>query len=253
MNNLKIFENNDFGSIRTVNVNNEPYFVGRDVAVALGYTNPSKAIGDHCKGVTKRYPLATSGGIQDVRIISEPDLLRLIVNSKLPSAVRFEAWVFEEVLPSIRKHGGYIAVSENETDDEIIFKAMNLLQVRLSEREKELQTANETIKEQQPAVLFANAVKESDSSIYLKDLATILKQNGFNIGQNRLFVWMRENGFLCSSKQYWNKPTQRALDSGLFEVKQALITKPNGETKPTFTPFVTGKGQVYFVNRFLKE
>lgn len=163
-----------------------------------------------------------------------------------PNAKRFKRWVTSEVLPSIRKHGGYIAGQEQMTDEELIQKALLVATNKLKERERQLE-------EQKPKVLFANSVETSKTSILIGDLAKLIKQNGHDIGQNRLFKWLRENGYLIKTGERKNMPTQTAMDLGLFEVKERTVSNPDGSIRITKTTKVTGKGQVYFVNKFLKE
>lgn len=228
-----------------------PLFCGKDVATVLGYANTKDALARHCKGVAKRYPLQTSGGTQEARFITEPDLYRLIVSSKLPAAREFESWVFEEVLPAIRKHGGYLTpakVEEVLTDpDTIIRLATDLKKERTRRAVLEAQA-----KVDRPKVLFADAVSTSSSTCLVGELAKILRGNGVEIGQNRLFAWMRDNGFLISRRgSDWNMPTQRAMEQGLFKIKETAITHSDGHVTVNRTPKVTGKGQEYFIARLL--
>ena len=186
MNELRIFSSDEFGQIRTAEINGKPYFVASDVATALGYATPRDAIARHCKGVVKR-DTPTSGGTQELSYINEGDVYRLIMRSKLPAAEKFESWVMDEVIPSIRKNGGYIAGQENQ------------------------------------------------------------------IGQKRLFEWMRNNGYLVKFGASKNMPMQRYIEQGLFEVKESNVQNPDGSVRITRTTKVTGKGQVYFVNKFIGE
>lgn len=246
MNELQIFKNEEFGQMRTLTIHDEPWFVGRDVATALGYSNPSKTIKDHVdsedKGVTKRYTL---GGEQELTIINESGLYSLILSSKLPSAKRFKRWVTSEVLPSIRKNGGYIDGQGTLSDEELMAKALMVAQNTIKSKNKE-------IERMRPKEIFANAVSASETTVLVGELAKILRQNGINIGQNRLFDWMRENGYLIrrdgSDK---NMPTQRSMEMGLFEIKETIISHSDGHTTINKTPKVTGKGQLYFINLFL--
>lgn len=244
------FDNAEFGNLRTVESDGVIEFCGKDIANALGYANPSKALKDHCKGVTKRYPLATPGGIQNVRFISEPDLYRLIAHSKLPNAQKFESWIYTDVLPSIRKHGGYLTpekVEEALTDpDTIIRLATNLKEERAKRQELEAENL-----ELAPKALFADAVAASDNTMLVGELAKLLASNGIHIGQNRLFAWLRGNGYLMKDGSWRNMPTQRSMDMGLFVVKETAITHADGHVTLSRTPKVTGKGQRYFVGRFL--
>lgn len=249
MNDLKIYENKEFGEIRTVNIDGEPWFVGKDVAEILGHSNPQRALRDYIddddKGVTK---IVTPGGIQTMAIINESGLYSLILSSKLPNAKKFKKWVTGEVLPSIRKNGGYIAGQETMSDDELMARALQVAQNKILERDKQIETMK-------PKAIFADAVAASHTSILVGELAKILKQNGVNIGQNRLYEWLRENGYLIRGNKRTdrNAPTQRSMDMGLFEVKISTVVNSDGSVRETRTTKVTGKGQQYFINKFLTE
>ena len=244
MNNLQVFRNEQFGEVRTIEEDGKILFCGSDCARALGYTNPSKALGDHCKGVTKRYTL-TAGGKQAVSFIPEGDLYRLITHSKLPAAEKFESWVFDEVLPSIRKHGGYIAGQETMSDDELMAKALLMAHSKIEEKDKQ-------IEQMAPKAIFADAVAASSTSILVGELAKLLKQNGIDTGQNRLFQRLRNEKYLISRKgSDYNMPTQRSMEMGLFEIKETAVTHSDGHTSVNKTVKVTGKGQQYFINKFV--
>lgn len=243
-NEIQIFNNPEFGSVRTLTSDDVVWFCGKDVAEALGYKRPKDAVAAHCKGAVKRSPLKTSGGMQDFTFITEPDVFRLIVSSKLPTAQKFEAWVFEEVLPSIRKNGGYIPVTEDESPEVIVAKALKLANNIIENQKKQ-------INEMKPKALFADAVATSSTCILVGDLAKLLKQNGYDTGQKRLFAWLRENGYLIKQGSSYNMPTQRAMEQGLFEVKESTVQNPDGSVRVTKTTKVTGKGQQYFANLFL--
>lgn len=250
MNNIQVFENEEFGNIRTIEINEKPYFVGVDVAKALGYSNPRDALSRHCKGVVKRDTL-TNRGVQRLSYINEGDLYRLIIKSKLPSAEKFELWVFEEVLPSIRQNGGYIMNQENLSDSELLAKAVLVAQKTIANKDKIIEQQKAKIEQDKPKALFADAVSASKTSILVGELAKILKQNGADIGQNKLFAWMREKGYLIKRKgSDYNMPTQKSMEMGLFEIKETSITKPDGSTHISKTTKVTGKGQIYFTNKF---
>lgn len=250
MNELKIFENAEFGQVRATKINGQPYFVGIDVAKVLGYANPQKAIRDHCKGVNETcYP--TNGGMQKIKVIPESDIYRLIIKSKLPSAERFEKWVMEEVLPSIRKNGGYIAGQENMSDEELMAKALLVAQNKIAEKDRLLEEKQAHIEQMKPKAIFADAVSASHTSILVGDLAKLICQNGVQIGQKRLFQWLRDKGYLMKSGASYNMPMQRYVEQGLFEVKESNIQNPDGSIRITRTTKVTGKGQVYFINKFL--
>lgn len=257
MNKIQIFQNEQFGKVRiAMNENEEPLFCLADVAKALGYNRPADAVSQHCKGVVI-LPTPTNGGIQEMKYGKESEVYRLTMKSKLPDAEKFQDWVCDEVLPSIRKHGAYMTQETLEkaltSPDFLIQLATNLKEEKQKriEAEQKAELAEQTIKSNAPKVLFADAVSTSQRSCLVAELAKILQQNGVNIGQNRLFAWMRENGYLCSKGQYYNQPTQKAMDLGLFELKQTTINKPDGSILVSTTTKVTGKGQVYFVNKFL--
>lgn len=251
MNALKIFENSEFGMIRTIEEDGKVLFCGKDVAIALGYKRPADAIAAHCKGsVIRRLP--TKGGEQDMKFIPEGDVYRLVAKSELPGAERFERWIFDEVLPSIRKHGAYMTP---ETLEAAILNPDTMIKIctALKEEQDKRKTLESKVKQDAPKVLFADAVATSHTSILIGELAKILKQNGLDIGQNRLFAALRNGGFLISRKgSDYNMPTQRSMNAGLMEIKETTIANPDGSVRITRTPKVTGKGQIYFTRRFLE-
>lgn len=256
MNDLKIFENKEFGEIRTVIENGEPWFVGKDVAEILGYSNTSKAVMNHVDEEDKRFLMLDIADSQNgnlpvgqskTALVNEGGLYSLIIGSKLPNAKRFKRWVTSEVLPSIRKNGGYIAGQETMTDDELMARALQVAQNKILERDKQIETMK-------PKAIFADAVAASHTSILIGDLAKLINQNGVSIGQKRLFKWLRDNGYLIKREgSDRNMPTQRSMEMKLFEVKESTISNPDGSVRITRTPKVTGKGQQYFVNKFLTE
>ncbi|OUP31672.1 phage antirepressor Ant [Bacteroides clarus] len=257
MNNIQIFQNEQFGKVRiAMNENEEPLFCLADVAKALGYSNPAKAVIDHCKGVTV-LETPTQSGVQAIKYGKESEVYRLTMKSKLPDAEKFQDWVCDEVLPSIRKHGAYMTQKTLEkaltSPDFLIQLATNLKEEKQKriEAEQKAEIAEQKIQKDAPKVLFADAVSASQRSCLVAELAKILQQNGVNIGQNRLFSWMRENGYLCQKGDYYNQPTQKAMKLRLFELKKTSITKPDGSVLVTTTTKVTGKGQIYFVDKFL--
>jgi len=252
---LQIFNNPEFGQVRTITIDDKDYFVGLDIAKALGYKKPSQAVIDHCKGIRKM-EIPSNGGIQETNLIPEGDLYRLIVKSQLPQAEKFEKWVFDEVLPSIRKHGMY-AKDEILNNPDLLIKVATELK-REKEEKKILQLKNaeqeKQLEEQKPQVIFAQSVQASKTSILVGDLAKLIKQNGVNIGANRLFIWLRDNGYLIKRKGTdYNMPTQYSMDLELFEVKETSITHSDGHISVSKTPKVTGKGQIYFINKFIKN
>lgn len=254
MEEIKTFNSPDLGSIRIVVMGTEPWFVGKDVAEILGYSNPSKALNDHIDNEDKlNNESLVSLGQRGGWLINESGLYSLILSSKLPTAKKFKRWVTSEVLPSIRKNGGYLTPEKVEevlsNPDTIIKLATDLKEERAKRQEAEalLQVAK-------PKVLFANAVTESDGTILIGDLAKFIKQNGRDMGQKRLFEQLRNDGFLIKQKcSSYNMPTQRAMDMGLFKVKESSIVQPDGVVRLTRTVKVTGKGQIYFINKYLGE
>lgn len=252
MNNLKIFESKEFGSIRTVTINNKPYFVGKDVASILGYSNVRDAIANHVyeddKGVEK---LDTPGGKQNMTVINESGLYALIFGSRLESAKRFKHWVTSEVLPSIREHGAYMTENTLEqalTNPDFLIQ----LAIKLKEEQEARKKLEEQAERDKPHTILGRAITTANTSILVGDLAKLAKQNGVNTGAKRMFEWMRENGYLIKRKGAdWNLPTQRSMEMGLFEIKESVHVDGNGCNKITRTPKVTGKGQEYFINKFL--
>lgn len=249
MNDLKIWENPEFGVLRVIEQDGEPWMVGKDVALALGYAKPRNAIAAHVDAEDKKdAPIqGYLGGTQEMTIINESGLYSLVLSSKLPGAKRFRRWVTNEVLPSIRKDGGYIKTAPGMTDADIMAKAILLAQ-------KTIEGQKAQIAEMTPKALFADAVSASSTSILVGDLAKLIRQNGMDIGQNRLFDWLRNNGYLIRAKgMSWNTPTQRSMDLGLFEVKETSITHADGHISVNKTVKVTGKGQIYFVNKLIPK
>jgi anti-repressor protein len=275
---IKIFENAQFGQIRTsLTESGEPLFCLVDVCKALGLTNPRQVKTTlSARGViTNDTPTYNQHGalvMQQMNFITEPNLYKCIFQSRKKEAEQFQDWVCGEVLPSIRKSGGYMVARQDETPEQIMARALMVAkdtidrqQAALKQSENKnylLQCQNDAltsmnegqqrhIKALMPGATFAKAVETSEHSILVGELARIIKQNGVEIGQNRLFQWMRDKGYLCKKGEMYNQPTQKALQMGLFELKKTVITKPNGDSLVTTTTKVTGKGQIYFVNKFL--
>lgn len=247
MNNLQVFQNENFGEIRTTEINNNPYVCLADVCKILELEQVSRVKSRlNRDGVTTSKVIDKLGREQEATFINESNLYKVIFQSRRPEAEAFTEWVTNEVLPSIRKNGGYIAGQENLSDDELIQKALIVAQRKIEERDRQLE-------EQKPKVLFANSVETAETSILIGDLAKLIKQNGHDIGQNRLFAWLRENGYLIKSGERRNMPTQTAMKMKLFEVKERTVNNPDGSIRITKTTKVTGKGQVYFVNKFLNK
>lgn len=233
--------------IRTVVIDGEPYFVAVDVAKVLGYIETGRAVRQHCRGGAKHTPILDSlGRSQEARVIAEADVLRLIISSRLPAAQQFEQWVFEDVLPTIRRTGRY----GSDVDMLTALPSSKLLALA-AEAAKRAEDAEAKITADAPKVLFADSVAASEDSILVARLAGILKQNGLDVGEIRLFARLREDGYLCKSRgQDWNRPTQRAMDLGLFEVIERTVQGSDGAPRLKFTAKVTGKGQQYFINKY---
>lgn len=253
MNNLQIFTSPDFGEVRTIQQNGEPWFVGKDVAQALGYSQTAKAVREHVKDNHKGMSiLDTPGGKQETTIIDEAGLYSLVMRAKTEKAEAFQEWVTSEVLPAIRKTGGYLAGSEDMTDAEIMAKAVLVAQSTIRQRDQRIKELESDVAAAKPKVLFADAVSASDSTILIGDLAKILKQNGYNTGQKRLFQWLRDNGYLIKRQGAdYNSPTQRSMELGLFRVKETPIIHADGHVTVNKTVKVTPKAQIYFANKFL--
>lgn len=253
MNELKIFENPVFGKVRVVEQGGEPWFVGKDVAEILGYSNTPKAIRDHVDDEDKLAErIVLSGQNREVAIINESGLYSLILSSKMPKAKEFKRWVTAEVLPAIRKTGGYIAGSEKMSDAELMAKAVLVAQATIKERDARIAELESDTQRMKPKEIFADAVSASEQTILIGDLAKLIKQNGHDMGQKRMFEWLRNNGYLIKRQGAdYNSPTQRAMELGLFRIKETAVTHSDGHVTVSKTVKVTGKGQAYFVNKLL--
>ena len=249
MNELQIFNSTEFGDIRTVEIDGKPYFVGTDVAKALGYAKPNNAVSTHCRYTLKRGIATKQGNMSEMVLIPEGDIYRLIIRSKLSSAERFERWVFDEVLPAIHHNGGYIMGQENLSDSELMAKAILVAQKTIEHKNQIIEQQKAKIEADRPKTIFADAVSTSHTSILIGDLAKLICQNGVQTGQKRLFQWMRENGYLMKTGASYNMPMQRYIEQGLFEVKESSVQNPDGSVRVTRTTKVTGKGQLYFINK----
>lgn len=251
-NELQIFNNPEFGEIRTLDESGAVLFCGSDVAKALGYSNPRDALSRHCRGVVKR-DTPTESGTQEMSFIPESDLYRLVFGSKLPTAEKFTDWVTREILPSVRRHGAYMTpevIERTLTDPDYIIQLATTLKEERQKR-KALEAQAEADK---PKVLFADSVASSQTSILVGELAKLLRQNGVDIGGTRLFRWLREKGYLIRrSGSDYNMPTQRSMELGLFKIKETAITHADGTVTVSKTVKVTPKAQIYFVNKFLGE
>lgn len=249
MNELQVFKNQEFGSVRTLVVNSEPWFVGKDVAEVLGYKNTKDALVKHVDSEDKEILKSQNATFENIpnrgmTIVNESGLYSLILSSKLPSAKKFKRWVTSEVLPALRKTGQYQV--KELSGQELMAKALIEAQSVLAAKDKQIQ-------EMKPKVVFADAVATSHTSILVGELAKILKQNGIEMGQKRLFAWLREKGYLIKRQGTdYNMPTQKAMELGLFEIKEGSYVNGSGVNITTKTPKITGKGQQYFINKFLQ-
>ena len=253
MSDLQLFQNPEFGRVRIVEVNGEAWMVGKDVAEALGYSNPQKAIRDHVdeddKTVNESF---TVNGTQGA-LINESGLYSLVLSSKLPNARKFRRWVTTEVLPTVRKHGAYMTP---ETLQAAILNPDTMIQLcqqlkAEQEHSRQLEAENAAML---PKAVFADAVSASKSSILVGELAKLLRQNGVDTGEKRLFHWLRQNGYLIKRNGAdHNMPTQRSIEQGLFVIKETTVCHADGHTTISQTPKVTGKGQQYFVNLHLRS
>lgn len=245
MNELQVFSNPDFGQVRTVIIDEVPWFVAKDVCDALSIaTNHVRESLDEDEVSNLRITeIGPEFGGKAPLIVSEAGLYSLILKSRKPEARAFKRWITHDVIPAIRKTGGY---QVPQTPAEQMAQGLLAAQKLLAEKDKR-------IEEMRPKEIFADAVTASETSILVGGLAKLIKQQGIDIGQKRLFAWMRENGFLIKHGTEKNMPTQRAMDMKLFEVKEGSYVDGNGVNRITRTTKVTGKGQVYFINRFLSD
>ena len=249
---IQVFNNGDF-RVRTIESGSEIWFVAKDVAEALEYSYWQPNIVAHVPEVWKGIKrINTPGGYQEMLCLTENGVYFFLGRSDKPKAIPYQMWIAGEVVPSIRKHGMYATPAKVEDILSNPDAFIQVLQAYKAEREKR-ESLEAKIEEDKPKLIFAEAVNTSKESILIGNLAKVLRQNGVEIGQNRLFEWLRENGFLIKCKgERWNMPTQDSIERGLFEVKTRVINNPDGTTRIVRTTKVTGKGQIYFVNRFLK-
>lgn len=243
-NDIQIYNNSQFGELRTTtDAHGEPWFVARDIANALGFTNTHDATRYLDEDEKGEEVFTSPRGEQSYTIVSEAGLYSIVLRSKKPEAKAFKRWVTHEVLPAIRRTGGYIAAREDESPEEILARALIVAKDTIERKDKR-------IAELEPKALFADAVGASDGTCLVGELAKMLRQNGVDIGQNRLFEWLRQNGYLGKQDSNRNVPTQKAMELGLFRIKETAITHSDGHVTITRTPKVTGKGQRYFFEKF---
>ena len=241
-NELQIFENPEFGRVRTTIIGGEPWFVAADVCRALDLGNPTRALDRLDNDERTLISIKGASNGKPVNGVNEPGLYSLVLGSRKPEAKKFKRWITHDVIPAIRKTGGYHVP---QSPEEQMAQGLLAAQKLLAEKDKR-------IEEMRPKEIFADAVSVSKTDILIGDLAKLIKQNGHDIGQKRLFAWLREKGYLIKRKGLdWNMPTQKAMEMKLFRVKETVVTHSDGHTTVSKTPKVTGKGQVYFVNKFL--
>lgn len=251
MNQLQIF-NYQAKEVRTVIKNGEPWFVAKDVCEVLELGNPSQALTRLDEDERNTIILNEGIGNPEKSIVSESGLYSLILGSRKPEAKQFKRWITHEVIPSIRKHGTYMTPNFVESALNNPDTMITFLQKYKEEQQKRIE-AEKQIEAQKPKVIFADAVSISKTSILIGDLAKLIKQNGYDIGQKRLFKWLRENGYLMQYGESYNMPTQKSMQLGLFEVKEGTVINPDDSIRITKTTKVTGKGQIYFINKFIEK
>ena len=246
MTSIQTYTNDRFGSVRALAVDGEPWFVAKDVCNALGLGNTTEALrplDEDEKGNISNSELAQNGGRSPL-IVSEAGFYKLVMRSRKPEAKAFQRWVTHEVLPAVRRDGAYVYSNGTEDDATLMARALLAAQRTIERNQRELE-------ELRPKALFADAVAASDGTCLIGELAKMMRQNGVNIGQNRLFEWMRENGYLGKSGSNRNVPTQRAMEMGLFRIKETAVTHSDGHVTINRTAKVMPKGQIYFMNKFL--
>ena len=248
MNELQIFNSSEFGQIRTVTKDNEPWFVATDICKALDIKNVTQAIQRLDNDERSMFNIGRQG---DTNCVNEYGLYNLVLASRKQGAKEFKRWITHEVIPSIRKSGGYIAGQETMSDSELMAKALLVAQKQIEQRNAIIEQQKAKIEADKPKTIFADAVSASKTSILIGDLAKLICQNGYKIGQKRLFEWLRENGYLIKSGSSKNMPMQRYVEQGLFEIKESNVQNPDGSVRITKTTKITGRGQIYFVNKFI--
>ena len=249
---IMAFENAEFGTVRVSTRDGEPWFVAKDVCDALGIAKYRDAVSRLDPDERGSVLVDTLGGAQEASAVSEPGFYKLVMRSRKPEAKAFQRWVTHEVLPAIRRTGGYMAARADETPEETMARALRIADDTMRRQKERIAALSEENAEMRPKALFADAVAASDGTCLVGELAKMIAQNGVDIGQNRLFAWLRDNGWLGKTGCNRNVPTQRAMDMGLFRIKETAVTHSDGHVTVTRTPKVTGKGQAYFVNRFIE-
>lgn len=251
MNEIQTFDSPEFGLIRVVrDESGEPWFVAKDVLDVLDLDKSAlRKLDEDEKGVDS---IHTPGGEQRMTTVTEPGFYKLVMRSRKPEAKAFQRWVTHEVLPALRREGGYMVARADETPEETMARALLLAQGTMERQKRRiagLEAENEAMR---PKALFADAVAASDGTCLVGEFAKMLRQNGVEVGQNRLFAMLREDGYLGKAGQNRNVPTQRSMELGLFRIKETAITHSDGHVTINRTPKLTGKGQRYFLERYGK-
>lgn len=253
MSEVQIFQNHQFGSVRTIECNGEPWFVAADVCRALGLdqvSNTIKRLDDDEKALISIKGI--SRGNDSVSIVNEPGIYSLVLGSRKPEAKAFKRWITHEIIPTIRKHGMYATPEMAErmlNDPDVMIRVLQELKTEREQRK----TLEQKVEQDKPKVLFSDAVSTAHNSILIGDLAKLIRQNGVEVGQKRLFEMLRQDGYLISRGASRNMPSQRSMEMGLMEIKESTVASPDGHIRVTKTTKITGKGQVYFINRYLKK
>ena len=251
MNDVTIFRKDEFGAVRAVTLEGEPWFVAADVCRALGIDRTqTRRLDEDEKGV---YSAQTPGGQQDMSIVNEPGLYALVLSSRKPEAKAFKRWITHEVIPSIRKTGGYIAGQETMDDDQLLANALMVAQRKIAERNKQLETANAKIQADAPKVLFAETVEKAEGDILVRQLAKLMVQRDYDTGEKRLYDLLRRDGFVIKANaKDQNAPTQRSVDMGLMRSIERTVSSAE-KTFISSTTVITPKGQIYFLNKYAPE
>lgn len=249
MNDVTIFRKDEFGAVRAVTLEGEPWFVAADVCRALGLGNSSDVIKRLDKDERTLVSIEGASNGLPVNAVNEPGLYALILGSRKPEAKAFKRWITHEVIPEIRKTGGYIAGQETMDDDQLLANALMVAQRKIAERNRQLEAANEKIKADAPKVLFAETVEKAETCISIGTLAKILNQAGLDIGERRLFERLRNDKWLNSKGRNWNVPSQKSMDMGLMRVHESTVSRSSG-IQINKTPLITGKGQRFFIDLY---
>lgn len=250
---LQLFSSERFGKLRATQIDCEVWFAATDVAKALGYRDANqitRALDDDEKRWSEGTLSECTHSHLGIRLINESGLYRVLMRSQRPEAIPFQRWLAHEVVPEIRRNGGYIATSTEDSDADIMARALLIAQKTIDRKNELIALHEATIEDMKPKALFADAVADSDGTCLIGELAKMMWQNGLEIGQNRLFKLLQRDGYLGKSGSNRNVPTQRSMDMKLFRIKETAVTHSDGRVTINRTPKVTGKGQAYFIGRY---